>query len=87
MFSLGLAELPRAEELVGERLDLLALEGGDRRHHQLDARLLLEIGELAFEVRGRDGRENMRLIDDPSGELGQVRRGEPRADHEHGEES
>ena len=52
---LRLAELPGAEELVGVGLDLLAVERGDRRDDQLDARLRLELGELALEIGARAG--------------------------------
>ena len=52
---LGFAELPGAEERVGVGLDLLAVQRGHGRDDQLDARLLLEAGELALEIGGRDG--------------------------------
>ena len=38
------------EETVGVGLDLLAVEAGDGRDDELDARLLLERGELGLEV-------------------------------------
>ncbi len=50
---LSLAELPETEQLVGVRLDLLAIERRDGRDHELDAGLLLEVGELALEVGDR----------------------------------
>ena len=65
---LGFAELPRAEELVGVRLDLLAAERSDGCDHQLDAGLLLEGRRALFEVGGRDRRENVRGVDDPAGQ-------------------
>ena len=68
MFFFGFAELPGAEQLVGVGLDLLAAERGHGRHDELNAGLLLEVGELALEVGGGDRREDVRLIDDPPGE-------------------
>ena len=53
------AQFPGAEELVGVGLDLLAAERGHGRDDELNAGLLLKIGELALEVGARDGREDL----------------------------
>ena len=75
-----LAQFPGAEELIGVGLDLLAAERGHGRHDQLNPGLLLEIGELALEVGGGDGRKDLRLVDHPSGERGEACRRKRRAD-------
>ena len=55
---LRFAEPPGAEKLVGVGLDLLAVERGDGRHDELDARLVLEVLQLPFERGARVGRED-----------------------------
>ena len=74
-----LAKFPGAEQPIGVRLDLLAVERGHGRHDELDAGLLLEIGELALEIGLRDRREDVRLVNDPSGQRGKVGRRKRRA--------
>ena len=48
-----LAELPGAKQLVGVRLDLLAVERGDGGDDKLDAGLGLEIGQLGLDRPAR----------------------------------
>ena len=59
-----LAELPEAEQLVGIGLDLLALERVHRGDDELDARLLLELGELGLQRLARLLRDDVGLVDD-----------------------
>ena len=73
------AQFPGAEQPVGVGLDLLAVERGHGRDDELNAGLLLEIGELALEIGVRDRREDVRLVDDPSGQRGEVGRRKRRA--------
>ena len=63
-----LAELPEAEQLVGIGLDLLALERAHRGDDELDARLLLELGELGLQRVARLLRDDVGLVDDAARE-------------------
>ena len=76
---LRLAQFPGPEEPVCVGLDLLAAERRHGRHDELNAGLLLEIGQLAFEVGDRDRRKDFRLVDNPSGQRREVGRRKRRA--------
>ena len=71
---LRLAQLPGAKQRVGVGLDLLALERGNRRDDELDARLALQRRELAFEGAALIGRQNIGRVDNAPGQDGEIRR-------------
>ena len=65
---LGLAELPGAEQRVGVGLDRLPVERRNGRDDQLNPRLALEIGELAFEIGALDRGKHMRSVNHAAGQ-------------------
>ena len=58
-----------AEQFIGVGLDFLALQRIDRGDDELDAGLLLEIGELLLEALPGVGRQQAGLIDDAAGQV------------------
>ena len=88
MFFVRLAQLPRAEQLVGVGLDLLPFQRADGGDDELDAGPGLEIRELRLDRGLRRRREDVGLIDDAAGERrkGQRRRDRRDEDERDGEE-
>ena len=79
LFSFASPSFQARNSAIGVGLDLLAVERGHGRNDELDAGLLFEIGELALEIGLRDRREDVRLVNNPSGQRGKVGRRERRA--------
>ena len=69
-----LAYPPVAQELIAVVGDLVALQGGQGDDHELATRLLLEGRQLLRQLRLDLGREDVGVVDHPTGQLGELRR-------------
>jgi hypothetical protein len=75
-----------AEQGVGVGLDLVAAEVLDGGDDELDRRLGLEVGKLAFQIGLRRRRQNMRVVDDAAGQRRERRRRPRRAERQQRDE-
>src|SRR3546814_11156421 len=69
------ADSPGAAEPVAVIADIMAFEAGDGRDDELVSARLFELLELGGQARFLGRRNDVRLIDDASGQLGKALRG------------